>query len=172
MFNPFKKSFTDKEIIFFRYLSKIKLFEKLSYKEMSYFMPYFYLREYRNSEVVFFRNDPSNALYLVKSGKVSLALDVKNEFEKLTTFKSGNSFGENSLVQDASRVYSAIVTSERSELYVLPKVNIDEIFEGHLVVKAKMLESLCEMFNELNTKIAKNYVSNYGFFSLAQAHKS
>jgi CRP/FNR family cyclic AMP-dependent transcriptional regulator len=54
MINPFKKSYTSKELNTFRFLSRISLFERLNYKEMSYFLPYFYLREYKKDEVVFF----------------------------------------------------------------------------------------------------------------------
>ena len=94
MINPFKKSYTQKELNTFRFLSRIKLFERLNYKEMSYFLPYFYLREYKMDEVVFFRNDPGNALYLVKSGKVSINIDVEDNFELLNVIKSGGAFGE------------------------------------------------------------------------------
>ena len=64
MINPFKKSYTQKELNHFRFLSRIKLFERLNYKEMSLFLPYFYLREYKMDEVVFFRNDPA---YLISA---------------------------------------------------------------------------------------------------------
>ena len=78
MINPFKKSYTQKELNTFRFLSRIKLFERLNYKEMAHFLPYFYLREYKMDEVVFFRNDPGNALYLVKSGKISINIDIED----------------------------------------------------------------------------------------------
>ena len=79
MINPFKKSYTSKELNTFRFLSRIKLFERLNYKEMSYFLPYFYLREYKMEEVVFFRNDPGNALYLVKSNEFNIDI-TKNVY--------------------------------------------------------------------------------------------
>jgi len=172
MFNPFRKSYSGKELNLFRYLSRIKLFEKLSYRELSLFLPYLYLREYKMDEVVYFRNDPSNALYMVKSGKVSLNIDVGESFEQLNLIKSGASFGENALLNNAIRLNSAIIVSERSELYVLPRVNISEIFESHRTVKAKMLESLCEHVDETVSQVYKAYKSSYGFFSLSQVYKN
>ena len=71
-------------------------------------------------EVVFFRNDPGNALYLVKSGKVSINIDIEDEFELLSVIKSGGAFGESSLLSESNRVYTSIIYSERAELYVLP----------------------------------------------------
>ena len=172
MVNPFRKSYTNKELNIFRYLSRIKLFEHLSYKEMSLFLPYLYLREFKNNEVVFFRNDPSNALYMVKSGKVSLVIDVNEEFEQLVIVKSGEAFGENALLENTTRIHSAIIESERAELYVLPKVNIREIFENHSAISAKMFESLSELNEEFTANLFKGYQSSFGFFNLSQIFKN
>lgn len=172
MINPFKKSYTSKELNTFRFLSRIKLFEKLNYKEMSYFLPYFYLREYKSDEVVFFRNDPGNALYLVKSGKVSINIDVEDEFEMLKVIKSGAAFGESSLLPTSNRIYTSIIYSERAELYVLPKVNIHEIFESHPIIKTKMMESLAELFNDYMVRLFKSYRSSMGLFNLSQVFKN
>jgi len=172
MINPFKKSYTQKELNTFRFLSRIKLFERLNYKEMSYFLPYFYLREYKMDEVVFFRNDPANALYLVKSGKVSINIDVENEFELLSIIKSGGFFGEGSLLTDSSRINTSIIHTERAELFVLPKVNIHEIFDGHLIIKTKMMESLSEISNDYLVNLFKGYKSSLGLFNLSQIFKN
>ena len=168
MINLFSKSYTEKEINFFRFLSRMKLFEKLTYKEMSLLHPFFYLREYKMDEVVFFRNDPSNALYLVKSGKVSLCLDMKEGFENLLIIKAGTVFGENAFLKQAIRQFNAIVTSEKSELYVIPKVNLDDTLEGHSKIKSKMLESLAEIYNDFQMNLFKGYKSSHGLFDLSQ----
>ena len=172
MNSPFKKSYTTKELNLFRYLSRIKLFERMSYKEMALFLPFFYLREYKMDEVVFFRNDPSNALYMVKSGKIAIMVDVNENFEQLNLIKSGGAFGENALLNDSVRNFNAIVMTERAELYVLPKVNIHDIFENHRQVKAKMLESLSETYNEFYANLIKGYRSSFGFFNLSQIYKN
>ena len=155
----------------FRFLSRIELFERLNYKEMSYFLPYFYLREYKMDEVVFFRNDPGNALYLVKSGKVSINVDIEDEFELLNIIKSGGAFGESSLLKESNRIYTSIIHSERAELYVLPKVNMHEIFQGHHQIKTKMLESLSELYNDYMVNLFKGYKSSLGLFNLSQVYK-
>ena len=168
MINPFKKSYTSKELNTFRFLSRIQLFERLDYKEMSHFLPYFYLREYKMDEVVFFRNDPGNALYLVKSGKISIDMDIDDEFELLTIIKSGEAFGESALLNVSNRIYTSIVYSERAELYVLPKVNLHEIFESHPAIKTKMLESLSILYHNYMVSLFKAYKSSLGLFNLSQ----
>jgi len=172
MINPFKKSYTSKELNTFRFLSRIKLFERLNYKEMSYFLPYFYLREYKMNEVVFFRNDPANALYLVKSGKISINIDIEEQFELLNVVKSGGAFGESALLADGNRIYTSIIYSERAELYVLPKVNIHEIFEGHSQIRTKMIESLGELYYKHMQNLFKEYKSSLGLFNLSQIFKN
>ncbi len=172
MINPFKKSYTPKELSTFRFLSRIELFKRLNYKEMSHFLPYFYLREYKMNEVVFFRNDPGNALYLVKSGKVSINVDIEDGFELLSVIKSGGAFGESALLKESNRIYTSIIHSERAELYVLPKVNMHEIFDGHAVIKTKMLESLTELYNDYMVNLFKGYKSSLGLFNLSQVYKN
>lgn len=172
MINPFKKSYTTKELSMFRFLSRIELFKRMNYKEMSHFLPYFYLREYKMDEVVFFRNDPGNALYLVKSGKVSINVDIEDGFELLNVIKSGGAFGESALLTESNRIYTSIIHTERAELYVLPKVNMHEIFEGHAEIKTKMLESLSELYNDYMVNLFKGYKSSLGLFNLSQVYKN
>jgi len=169
MINPFKKTYSIKELNLFRSLSKVKPFEKLNYDEMALFLPYLHLRQYKNDEVVFFRNDPSNAFYIVKSGKVSLNIDVNNQFEVLMVQKAGGFFGHNAFLDISKRMYTAIVISEISELYVLPKVNIMEIFESRSLIRAKMMTSVSELYNEFNRNIFETYRSSLGFFNLSDA---
>jgi CRP/FNR family cyclic AMP-dependent transcriptional regulator len=171
MINPFKKSYSIKELNLFRMLSRVKPFERLNYEEMAMFLPHLYLREYKLDEAVFFRNDPSNAFYIVKSGKVSLNIDINKDFEVLQVLKSGGYFGHNAFLENSIRVYSAIIISEISELYVLPNVNIMEIFDRRARIRAKMMTSIAELYNEFNHKIFSTYRSSLGFFNRSDAYQ-
>ena len=168
MINPFKKSYAAKELNLFRFLANIRVFEKLTYDEMSHFLPYLYTRDYKNEEVVFFRGDPANALYIIKNGKVTINIDIKDRFEILKISKTGEAFGDNALLEHSIRIYNAIVDSETAELYVIPKVNIFEIFDEHERIKAKMITSLAEIYNNMTTNLFKSYKSSLGFFNLSQ----
>jgi CRP-like cAMP-binding protein len=172
MINPFKKTYTDKELILFRFLRRIKIFERLSNKELSHFLPFLYLRHYKQDEVVFFRGDPSNALYIVKSGRVALAVDVNDTFEALTEIQTNNAFGDNSLLEDSKRIYTAIVKSHHAELYVVPHVSLIEIFEEHPKIRAKVMTSLAELYNSYTTNLFKAYQSSFGFFDLSKTYQN
>lgn len=169
MINPFKKNYTEKELETFRFLSAIRVFERLSPDELSLFMPYLHVREYVQNEVVFFRNDPSHALYILKSGKVTLNFENGDNYEELAVLHEGRAFGDNALLVDTQRLYTAIVLSEKASMYVLPQVNVLEIFDENVEIKAKMITSLAEEYNWYMEKIFKEYRSSLGFFSLRGA---
>ncbi len=171
MINPFKKTYTLKEQEIFLFLTKMRIFSDLNYKQLYQFVPYMHERSYEQDEVVFFRNDPSHALYLLKKGEVSLNIDVNDTFEVLTKVKSGSSLGESCLLQGRKRQLNAFVTSERAEFYVIPQENIFSIFEDNPKVKTLMLEALAEIYNDYNAGLFKAYKSSLGFFNLKQVYK-
>ena len=170
MVNPFKKSYTDSELTLFRFLGKIKLFERLTFDELALFTPYMFKRTYLQDEVVFFRNDPSQALYLIKSGSVSLNIDMQDKFEVLAILNKGQAFGDNALLENTKRVYTSIVITEKADIYVIPQMNILDVFENHPNVKAEVLNSLAELYNYYTTNLFNAYRSSFGFFNLGEAY--
>jgi signal-transduction protein with cAMP-binding, CBS, and nucleotidyltransferase domain len=166
MRNPFQKSYSAEDISVFSFLSGVRIFEKLNDEEKALFLPYLYLRRYNQDEVVFFRKDPSHALYVVKRGKVSISYDAGEEMEVLNQIGSSHSFGNNALINQTNRIYNAIVTSADADLYVIPHVNIMDIFTRNARIQAKMLSSLTEMYDEYTKQLFASYKSSKGFFSL------
>jgi CRP/FNR family transcriptional regulator, cyclic AMP receptor protein len=170
MINPFRKTYSNTDLEMFEFIKGVRVFENLSNKQLALFLPFLYLREYNMDEVIFFRNDPSNALYIVKKGDVSLNIDIDDSFEKLTNATGGKAFGDNVFLDKSKRIYNAVVCSETATLYVIPKVNIFEIFEGHPDIKAKVMSSLAALYNDYTQKLFKAYKSASGFFNLSQAY--
>lgn len=170
MINPFRRSYTVEELNLFRFLRQSRFFTELTNSEINNFIPYLYLREYKKNEVVFFRGDPSQAIYMVKSGLVSLNIDIRGKMELLTTLASAETFGENALLYGSKRIYNSVVESEFCELYVLPQTNIHEVFDNHVEIKAKMLAALSELYYEYNVSLVRAYQSSFGFFDLSQVY--
>ena len=168
MLNPFSKTYTEKEEQMFLFLGQIKFFESLKDKEMVRFIPAMHHRKYVKDEVVFFSKDPSQALYLVKSGNISLTIDIKDNFETILEVKRGEAFGENSLLENAKRTYTALIVSEEAELIVIPHFAMQEIFDSNPKIKAKMMTSLTEYYNQNNQRLFRSYRESFGFFSLRQ----
>lgn len=170
--NPFRRSYSSDELNLFGFLGKVKLFERLNYEEMALFVPYLYLREYALDEAVFFRGDPSHALYIVKSGEVALNIDVKDKFEELARVYPCNAFGDNSLIEKATRIFTSIVVSEGAELYVIPQVNLHQIMNDNMVIRAKIMTSFSEVYNMHSSNLVKAYRNHFGFFDLSLAYKN
>lgn len=170
MFNPFKKKYTKDDQSLFDFLKQIKHFEKLTDEELSLITPYMYERTYKQDEVVFFRGDPSYALYIMKDGNVSLNIDVKDKFEEFTIIKTGGIFGDNSILKDTKRIYSCIVISKKAEIYVIPQINLHDIMDSHLTIKTKIMTSFAELYDEYTSALFNIYKSSFGFFELGSVY--
>lgn len=138
---------------------------------MSHFIPYLHERTYEQDEVVFFRDDPSHALYLLKRGEVTLTVDVNDGFETVTKVGPGAALGESCMLNDTKRVLNAFVSSSGAAFYVIPQDNIFSIFDSHENVKLKMMEGLAQIYNEYNSNLYRAYRSSFGFFHLGQLYK-
>lgn len=168
MINPFSKTYDEEQLLMFDFLQGIKFFERLRQKELVRFIPAMHHRKYLRDEVVFFSKDPSQALYLIKKGKVDLTIDIKDNFETIIEVGRGEAFGENSLLEDTKRTYTALITSDEAELIVIPHFAIQEIFDSNPKIKAKMMTSLSEYYNTNNQRLFRSYRESFGFFSLRQ----
>ena len=172
MFKFFKKSYSEKELHLFDFLRKSRLFEKLLDDELAHFTPFLYKREYHSNEVVFFTNDPSQAIYIIKSGIVTLNLELGEGFEKLMTLRSGRLFGDNAVLADTKRIYTAIVMTDDAELYVIPKANLNEIMDNHPAIRAKIMTAFGEIYDEYMANLFKTYKSSIGFFDLHKVYSN
>ena len=171
MINPFGKTYTDNELVVFEYLKRLPLFADLSNKEMSVFIPYLHERTYQRDEVIFFRNDPSHALYLLRRGRVSFTLDVNDNFEELTEFSGEEVIGINCIIPGSKRLVNAIVLSDRAEFYVIPQDNLFTIFENNEEIKMKMYQRLAGTLEQRMGRLFKSYKSSFGMFNLSDIYK-
>ncbi|MCS6821899.1 MAG: cyclic nucleotide-binding domain-containing protein [Microscillaceae bacterium] len=167
----FQQKYTESELTIFEFLSKNELFQNLSYQELSLFTSYIYTRQYQKHEVVFFRNDPSRALYLIKKGIVALSLDMQTNFEVFTHLTEYKALGISALLANTRRTYNAIVESEECELIVIPQVNIFDIFKQNPIIKAKMLEALSQIYHFNTSLFLKKYRLTQGFFEITDLYK-
>ncbi len=171
-YNPFKRTFTQQELIQFRFLSKVKLFGGMTNEELSGLLPYLFLREYKQNDVVFFREDPGAAVYLVKSGSVTLSLDIEGRLETLTTIRNYGFFGEEALLPGQKRIYNVVVTSEEAEIYVIPHVNINDYCDRSKGFKAKLFANLSQVRTDFLMRVFKAYRQEFGLFELKLAFNS
>jgi len=171
MLNPFKRSYSRSELKTFEFLSRVFFFNRLKNSELARFLPGIHYRKYNKDEVVFFSKDPSQAIYIVRSGIINLTIDIKENFEGILKVREGECFGENALLENTNRVYTALVESEEADLMVIPHYAIQEVFDSNAEIKSKMITSLAEFYNDNNHRLFKSYQSSFGFFTLSQMFK-
>ena len=170
MLNPFKKTYSEQALDKIIYLSKLYLFENLTQEEIATFVPFIYERTYQDQEIIFFRRDPSHALYILREGRVQINIDIKDTFEKILYIKPATAFGESCLMKNKIRGANAVVVSEHASFYVIPQVNIFNIFESNVEIKAKMMETLANFYNEIHSNMMNSYQSSSGFFHLSDLY--
>ncbi len=170
MRNPFSRIYSEEEQKIFDFLKTIPLFEKLTEKELSVFLPHLHERIYNADEVVFFRNDPSHALYIIKKGRVQLKLDINDSIEELKTLDTGSTMGENCILDGTKRPMNAYVISEKAHFYVIPRDSLMVIFDNSPEIKAKMMESFARMNETRIKKLYKFYRNSVGLFNLADIY--
>jgi CRP-like cAMP-binding protein len=172
LFNPFRRVYSADELNTFRFLQKNQLFSALTHDELSFFLPFIYLREYRSEEVLFFRNDLAQALFLVKSGTVNISIDIRDNFELLDTKRTYQYVGETCLFPNARRLVHAIVGKTNAELYVIPQANLVEILDRKPNIKAKIMEALSTEYHIFMRDLFEAYRKNEGFLDLSIAYKN
>lgn len=172
MNNPFGKSFKQEEINLFNFLNSLPIFSDLTFKELVHFLPFLYERNYTQNEVVFFRNDPAHALYLIRKGKVILNIDIEGQTEMLAEISDNEMFGENSLLYETKRRVNAIVSSEICTMFVIPRDNLFGIMEDHETIKAKLMTKLAYHYEQKLKRLFRNYRSSYGLFNLGDIYKT
>ncbi len=170
MRNPFARKYSSQDKKLMNFLRKMLLFSCLTDEELMAFLPNLYLRNYTLDEIVFFRNDPSQALYIVKSGQIRLDLDIGDRFEELGKIKTGVFFGENCLVSGSHRLYNAICCDAITELYILPLANILEVFEEYPRIKSKMYEMMAQHQQGHIQNIFNAYREAFGIFELSHSY--
>jgi len=168
--NPFKRTYSEEELRLFTFLSGVKIFERLTQEELKLLLPFMYLRSYKAEEAVFFRGDPSHALYIVKNGDVALNIDIKDKFEELSRVRVAQAFGDNSLLEKTKRIFTAVVVSENADLYVFPQVNLLQIMDNNVAIRAKIMTSFAEVYNAYSSRLVKSYSNHFGFFDLGLAY--
>jgi len=172
MFNPFKKTYETDEQEMLSYLSGLILFSELTEDERALFLPHLHKRSYKKDEIIFLRNDPAHALYILTDGEIALTLDQEKSTEIITHLDKGSIFGETCILANKKRLVNAVSISETSTMYVLPQVSIHDIFKTKLSVKVKMLEAVAHLYHDVNGDILKTYQNSQGFFYMSQVYNS
>jgi CRP-like cAMP-binding protein len=85
---------------------------------------------WRAGSVVFEKGSPSQALYIVLSGKVRISEDLDGEEVEISRVGPGESFGELSLMLRTTHQRNAVAV-EDTELLVVPATSFEELLASN-----------------------------------------
>ncbi len=166
--NPFKRTYTARELSYIRFLGHTPLFKGLEKKELLLLIQKMHEREYTREEVIYFRNDPALAIYVVKQGRVELCFERDDAFEPVKAVIETGIFGEAGLLPNTRRIFNAIARSEKVTLYIFPQEALKELFENEVKMKNKVLENFLKIQYNLEFEIFRKLRKTGGFFDITQ----
>lgn len=113
-------------------------------------------------DFLFRQGDHGNGLYLVVSGKIEVFMEPREDVQLIITIlSSGDTIGEFTLLEPATRSASAIARTA-STLYFLSVDRFEQWKEGYHPVAFKLLRFLCKMacsrLRQMNEQIALQFI--------------
>jgi len=124
------------------YLRQVDIFANLSEEDAQELMAMARKRSFRAGEVIFHRDDPGQVLYVIKEGKVKIALISPDGQEiSLVVFGKGECFGEFALLDGEPRSADAIAL-DKVECYTLQRSDFQNAIMKHPTIAIQVLEVL------------------------------
>lgn len=134
-------------------LAAIPLFAGLGPESLDSLAKKTRLRRFRRGEVIFHQGDPGDALFIVLSGLVKIALPADSGDEAiLATLRPGDFFGELALLDGAPRSASAVAL-EATETAVLARDRFRDLIAAEAVIRDAFLEALARELRRLTTHV-------------------
>ena len=110
-------------------------------------------RRFRRGEVIFHAGDPGDALFIIMSGEVKIALPSETGDEAIiASLRPGDVFGELALLDGAARSATATALAV-TEAIVLPRDRFRELIATEPVVRDALLASLAGELRRLTIHV-------------------
>ena len=111
-------------------LDKIAIFGGLSNEQLHNVFSLLKKVTYNKNEIIFKQGEPPSHIYIVRSGKVKLYIEVDQAKLELIEFDVGSCFGESSLIGIQAHTASALAVEE-TELIVLSGQTLLSLYESN-----------------------------------------
>ncbi|MCL4515606.1 MAG: Crp/Fnr family transcriptional regulator [Firmicutes bacterium] len=134
-------------------LREVPLFAGMDERELTKLAGIAHERQYPKGAVLFFSDEPGDALFVIKDGSVKIYLLAGDGREKtLAIFGKGDFFGEMALLDEGPR--SAIAeTLEETHLLVVDKANFTRLLESTPRMALKIIRVLTERLRQANAQL-------------------
>jgi CRP/FNR family transcriptional regulator/CRP/FNR family cyclic AMP-dependent transcriptional regulator len=134
------------------FLNQVQLFSQLNDEQIQMISNVCVRKNYKGGTVIFQQNEPGNTFYIVFSGSVKIFTSYNGEEKVLSMFKSGDSFGELSLIDGKPRSASS-QTLEDTSLITLSAQNFLEILRTNFEINLCIMRELCQRLRDTNQHV-------------------
>lgn len=135
------------------FLATVPLFKSLSDQERERFAEFVREKSYPKGSVILFEDDPGDALFVVRSGRVKVVLLGDDGREVILGLLGiGEHFGELSLIDDRPRS-AHVIAMEPSSILVLHRDDFRRRVEASPVVAWALLQELSRRLRRADDKI-------------------
>ena len=150
------------------YLENFNLFRELKEKSMMELNNISSMKEVEKNQPIYFPNEPSNAIFFLKTGRVKISKYNSDGKEMIMAFiNPGEVFGEMAYLQEGERTDIAL-TAEPSLICAINKNDFAEFIEKNPALNLKLtriiglkLKSYSERIEDLIFKDAKQRVVSF-----------
>lgn len=141
-------------------IKKVPFFKGLRDTEIMQVIKIAHARRYRESEIIFRKEDLGNSFFIVKEGRVKIFTSIGGDKKKTFAFlKRGDFFGEMSLLGGRVRSASAQAVDE-TELYVISKKNFVRLIMSNPEFTLKLLHTLADRLTKADREITSMLFHN------------
>ena len=135
------------------FLATVPLFKSLDAAERERFAEFVREKSYPRGSVILFEDDPGDALFVVRSGRVKVVLLAEDGREVILGLLGvGEHFGELSLIDDRPRS-AHVIAMEQSSILVLRREDFRRRVESSPVVAWALLQELSRRLRRADDKI-------------------
>ncbi len=135
------------------FLATVPLFRSLDAAERERFVELVREKQYPKGSVILFEDDPGDALFVVRSGRVKVVLLADDGREVILGLLGvGEHFGELSLIDDRPRS-AHVIAMEESSILVLRRDDFRRRVEASPVVAWALLQELSRRLRRADEKI-------------------
>jgi CRP-like cAMP-binding protein len=125
------------------YLQRVPIFCMLEPKTLSTLAEMTHHQHYHKGQIIFYRGDPGNSMYVLLAGSVELTLPSDTGSEVLVArLRSGEHFGELAVLDGRSR-YLTAVAAEPTQVLAIYRERLLEFLQQHAEASLQITLSLC-----------------------------
>ena len=148
-------------------LTNVYLFKGLGMAELVDILKICHQTSFPKDKVIFTEGDPGDRCYIIEGGEVRISKYIQGVGEEaLKVLKSGDYFGEMSLIDGSSRSAS-VVANKDTDCLVIAKADLDRLLVEDKELGNKILMVFCKTLSqrlrETNDKISSFFAMTAGY---------